>query len=147
VTVSAFKVFNLKRHFHEYLVAVLCFATLTLIPNTGKLLSNCKAAPSVALIWRVLAMNLDRFPFSLILKILTHLHLVPTSRMRGAIPPLLQYTFMAWCSVKKAQGQLYLLLRCWPSKHRVISHSALQGKSSSTAVITQLVPLKCIYSV
>jgi hypothetical protein len=30
--------------------------------------------------------------------------------MRGAIPPLPQYAFMAWCSVKnKAQGQLYLL--------------------------------------
>jgi hypothetical protein len=31
--------------------------------------------------------------------------------MRGAIPPLPQYSFMAWCSVKKkAQGQLYLYL-------------------------------------
>jgi hypothetical protein len=29
--------------------------------------------------------------------------------MSGAIPPLLQYAFMAWCSVK-AQGQLYLYL-------------------------------------
>jgi len=28
--------------------------------------------------------------------------------MRGAIPPLPQYAFMAWCSVK-ARGQLYLL--------------------------------------
>jgi len=27
--------------------------------------------------------------------------------MSGAIPPLSQYTFMAWCLVK-AQGQLYL---------------------------------------
>jgi hypothetical protein len=27
--------------------------------------------------------------------------------MSGAIPPLLQYAFMAWCSVK-AQGKLYL---------------------------------------
>jgi len=31
---------------------------------------------------------------------------VPTSKMRGAIPPLHQYAFMAWCSV--AQGKLYL---------------------------------------
>jgi hypothetical protein len=38
---------------------------------------------------------------------LTHLHLVPRSRMRVAIPPLHQYAFMAWCSVK-AQEQLYL---------------------------------------
>jgi hypothetical protein len=29
--------------------------------------------------------------------------------MSGAIPPFLQYAFMAWCSVK-AQGQLYFLL-------------------------------------
>jgi hypothetical protein len=30
--------------------------------------------------------------------------------MRGAILPLPQYAFMAWCSVKrKAQGQLYLI--------------------------------------
>jgi hypothetical protein len=29
--------------------------------------------------------------------------------MCGATPPLPQYTFMAWCSVK-AQGQLYLYL-------------------------------------
>jgi hypothetical protein len=32
--------------------------------------------------------------------------------MRGgeAIPPLFQYAFMAWCSFKKAQGQLYLTI-------------------------------------
>jgi hypothetical protein len=30
--------------------------------------------------------------------------------MRGAIPPLRQYAFMGWCSVK-AQGQLYLYLQ------------------------------------
>jgi hypothetical protein len=29
----------------------------------------------------------------------THLHLQPRSRMRGAIPPLLRYVFMAWCLV------------------------------------------------
>jgi hypothetical protein len=30
--------------------------------------------------------------------------------MSGDIPPLPQYDFMVWCSVKrKAQGQLYLL--------------------------------------
>jgi hypothetical protein len=28
--------------------------------------------------------------------------------MRGAILPLPQYASMAWCSVKKTQGQLYL---------------------------------------
>jgi hypothetical protein len=30
--------------------------------------------------------------------------------MRGAIPPLLQYAFMAWCSVK-GRGQLYLYIK------------------------------------
>jgi hypothetical protein len=29
--------------------------------------------------------------------------------MREAMPPLPQYASMAWCSVKKAQGQLVLL--------------------------------------
>jgi hypothetical protein len=28
--------------------------------------------------------------------------------MSGAIHPLPQYAFMAWCLVKKVQGQLYL---------------------------------------
>jgi hypothetical protein len=30
--------------------------------------------------------------------------------MRGAIAPFSQYAFMAWCSVKTAQGQPYLYL-------------------------------------
>jgi len=34
-----------------------------------------------------------------------HLHEVPRSRMLGPTPPLPQYPFMAWYSVK-AQGQL-----------------------------------------
>jgi len=38
----------------------------------------------------------------------TQLHLLPRSRIFGVIPPLPQYVFMAWFSVK-AQGQLYLL--------------------------------------
>jgi hypothetical protein len=33
-------------------------------------------------------------------KLTTYLHLVPSSRMRGAILPLLQYVFMAWCLIK-----------------------------------------------
>jgi len=33
-------------------------------------------------------------------KLTTHLHLVPRSRMHWAIPPLLQYVFIAWCLVK-----------------------------------------------
>jgi hypothetical protein len=42
-------------------------------------------------------------------KLTTHFHLIPTSRMRGAIPPLPQYAFMAWYSVKE-EGQFYLYL-------------------------------------
>jgi len=38
------------------------------------------------------------------------------SRMCGAIPPLPQYAFKAWCSVK-AQGQLYLLPLPLPHGH------------------------------
>jgi hypothetical protein len=44
-------------------------------------------------------------------KLTTHLHLVPRSRMLGAMPPLPQYAFMAWRSIK-AQGQIYLYLCC-----------------------------------
>jgi len=33
-------------------------------------------------------------------KLTTHLHLVPRSRMDEVIPPLPQYAFKVWCSVK-----------------------------------------------
>jgi len=33
-------------------------------------------------------------------KLILHLHLMPTLKTRGAIPPLRQYVFMAWCLVK-----------------------------------------------
>jgi len=38
----------------------------------------------------------------------SHLHLVPRSRMRGAILPLPQYVFMAWCLVKSTGTTLPL---------------------------------------
>jgi hypothetical protein len=41
------------------------------------------------------------------MKLTIHLHLVPRSRICGAISTLSQYIFMVWCLV--AQGQLYLL--------------------------------------
>jgi hypothetical protein len=34
-------------------------------------------------------------------------HLVPRSRMRGAIPPLHQYVFMAWCLVKHRDNFIF----------------------------------------
>jgi hypothetical protein len=54
------------------------------------------------------------------MKVTTHLHLVLMLRIHGTIPPLLQHTFMAWCSIKQwiqlygmelshAQGQFYIL--------------------------------------
>jgi hypothetical protein len=30
-----------------------------------------------------------------------NLHQVPMLRMRGAVPPLPQYVFMAWCLIKR----------------------------------------------
>jgi len=40
-----------------------------------------------------------------VVKVTSHLHLVPRSRIRGAISPLFRFALMAWCSVK-AQGQV-----------------------------------------
>jgi hypothetical protein len=37
-------------------------------------------------------------------KLTTRLQLVPRSRMRGAIPQLSQYAFMAWCSVMSSDN-------------------------------------------
>jgi hypothetical protein len=37
-------------------------------------------------------------------KLTTHLHIVPRSKMRGAIHLLHQYTFMAWCLVKQSDN-------------------------------------------
>jgi len=40
----------------------------------------------------------------------THLHLVPRSRMRGAIPPLPQNVFMAWYYVKHRDNFTFTFL-------------------------------------
>jgi hypothetical protein len=42
-------------------------------------------------------------------RVAAHLHLVPRAIMRGAIPPLPQYAFMVWCSVKESIGTTLLL--------------------------------------
>jgi len=44
--------------------------------------------------------------------LLVHLHLVPRSRMFRAVPPLLQYAFMAWRLVKKSTDTPLLLAFC-----------------------------------
>jgi hypothetical protein len=57
-------------------------------------------------------------------KLTTQLHLVPRSRMCGAIPPLPQYAFMAWCSVE-VRGQLYFLYLyqlIWKYLHENMRH-------------------------
>jgi hypothetical protein len=41
------------------------------------------------------------------MKLATHLHLVPRLRMRGAIPPLPHYVFMAWFLVKHRDNFTY----------------------------------------
>jgi len=42
-------------------------------------------------------------------KLTTHLHLVPMTRMCGAIPPLPQYIFMAWFLVKHRDNFTFAL--------------------------------------
>jgi hypothetical protein len=74
-------------------------------------------------------------------KLTTHLHLVLRSRMRGAIPPLPQYAFMEWCSVK-AQGQLYLYLL--PScvltlKLNTLLHNKLHKSQSKSLLCSQTI--------
>jgi hypothetical protein len=54
--------------------------------------------------------------------------------MSGAIPPLPQYAFMAWCSVK-AQGQLYLYLLPLASR-RVGFHFIVEFKHISSLFAT-----------
>jgi len=45
--------------------------------------------------------------------------------MSGATPPLLQYAFMMWCSVKKeAQGQLYCLPLCTRKENMITDESS-----------------------
>jgi hypothetical protein len=38
-----------------------------------------------------------------------NLHLVARSRMREAVPPLSQYAFMEWCSVKVERGHIFII--------------------------------------
>jgi uncharacterized protein (DUF111 family) len=40
-----------------------------------------------------------------------HIHLVPRSIMRGAVPPLPQYAFMVWCSVLSTEKVHYSVLK------------------------------------
>jgi hypothetical protein len=64
------------------------------------------------------------------MKLTTHLHLVPRSRMRGSIPPLPQYVFMEWCLVKHRDNFTFTFnnkkqFRSWVS----VSGSCVDGHS------------------
>jgi hypothetical protein len=56
-----------------------------------------------------------------------HFYLVPKPGMRGAIPSLPQYAFMAWCSVK-AQGQLFLCLLPFNEESDIFSRPVFEIK-------------------
>jgi hypothetical protein len=53
------------------------------------------------------------------LKLTICLHLVLRLRMRGAIPSLLQYVFMGWCSVKKHRDNFTFMMKCSRAMSRV----------------------------
>jgi hypothetical protein len=53
-------------------------------------------------------------------KLTTHPHLVPKSRMRGAIPPFPRYVFMAWWLVKHRDNFSFYLYLCWVSGARIV---------------------------
>jgi hypothetical protein len=59
-----------------------------------------------------------------VVNLTTHLHPVPRSRMRGAIPPLPNTPPRRSAQLKEAQGQLQLLSDC-------LSYVALSGRMVS----------------
>jgi len=63
-------------------------------------------------------------------KLTTHLHLVPRSRMHGTIPPLLQYPFKAWYSVKKHKDLK-------KSEKNIISYFIYKSKANQDRAIYQ----------
>jgi hypothetical protein len=44
-------------------------------------------------------------------KLTAHFHLGPRSRLRGAMPPLPHYVFMAWCLVEHRDNLTFYLYR------------------------------------
>jgi hypothetical protein len=60
--------------------------------------------------------------------------------MSEAIPPLSQYAFMAWCSVK-AQGQLYLPMHATRPAHSIFPY--LRGQYFPHVVHIPSLQLKC----
>jgi len=60
-------------------------------------------------------------------KLTTHLHIVPSSRMCGALLPLPQYVFMARCLVKHRNNFIYFVYVCQYSVSRGSSISKVTG--------------------
>jgi hypothetical protein len=58
-------------------------------------------APLPRASWRTTSCRLSVTGYVIYSQLTIHLHLVPRSRMRGAIPPLPHYTFMVWCLFKQ----------------------------------------------
>jgi hypothetical protein len=63
--------------------------------------------------------------------------------MRGDILPLPQYDFMACCSVKKAQGQLYLLPLLYLQKYCIVSGD---NRMTNTVYASLNVTQRVVYS-
>jgi hypothetical protein len=59
-----------------------------------------------------------------------HLHLVPKSRMRGAIPPLPLYVFMAWCFTsprdQKRKADLFRVERLFTTPVRYVRSTSMK---------------------
>jgi hypothetical protein len=67
--------------------------------------------------------------------------------MSGAIPPLPQHAFMAWCLVK-AEGQLYLLVLFMRFSHSFrfsLPYSRTLNKPALSLFISVLVHLEALY--
>jgi hypothetical protein len=81
---------------------------------------------------------------SLGVKRTTHLHLVPKSRMCGALLPLSQYAFMAWCSVKAQDNFNFQPLRSVTCGTRDCMRPAT-GPTTWKAVLLLLAPSSGCY--
>jgi hypothetical protein len=69
-------------------------------------------------------------------KLTNHLHLVPWSRMRGAIPPLPSTPSWRGAQLKKAQGQIYLYLEM--NRKFCIAYSDILGTWSLLPWLTRV---------